>query len=232
MQLDDAGEPVYGPRDEVDMEQLRALGLPFWLAGGYAGPAGLSQARAQGAAGVQVGSAFALCEESGLEPGLRRRAREQLIAGSLRVRTDPLASPTGYPFKVAQMAGTAADPTAGAQRRRRCDLGYLTVPYRRGNGQLGYRCAAEPEADYVAKGGDPDTTKGRLCLCNGLTAAAGMPQSRAGDAAPELPLLTLGDEVREVLRVLSPDARPYHAEDVIHHVLSGRDARCATAADR
>lgn len=219
--LDDAGEPVYGPRDEVDIEQLRALGLPFWLAGGYTSPARLREAQEQGAAGVQVGSAFALCEESGLEPELKRRAREQLNDGSLRVRTDPLASPTGYPFKVASLAGSAADPAASAQRRRRCDLGYLTVPYRRGGGQLGYRCAAEPQADYVAKGGDAAATEGRLCLCNGLTAAVGMPQSRPG-AGDELPLLTLGDGVREALNVLSPDSRPYHAEDVVRYVLSGR----------
>ena len=228
LQLDDAGEPVYGPRDEVDMHQLRALGLPFWLAGGYASPAGLGEAREQGAAGVQVGSAFALCEESGLEPGLRRRAREQLTAGSLRVRTDPLASPTGYPFKVATMAGTASDPTVRSQRRRRCDLGYLSVPYRRENGQLGYRCAAEPEHDYVSKGGDPQDTEGRLCLCNGLTAAAGMPQLR-GETGAEPALLTLGDEVREVLNVLSPEARPYHAEDVIRYVLSESSASAAAS---
>jgi len=34
--LSASGEPVYGPRDEVDLARLRALGLPFWLAGGTA----------------------------------------------------------------------------------------------------------------------------------------------------------------------------------------------------
>ncbi len=217
--LDDAGEPVYGPRDAVDLEQLRALGLPFWLAGGYSSPARLREAHEQGAAGIQVGSAFALCEESGLEDELKRRAREQLLSGGLRVRTDPLASPTGFPFKVAPLAGTAGDPSAAARRRRRCDLGYLSVPYRRDDGRLGYRCAAEPEEDYVAKGGDPAATEGRLCLCNGLVAAAGMPQERAG-VGPESPLLTLGDEVRDVLRVLSPGARPYRAADVVDYLLA------------
>ena len=32
--LDDRGEPVYGRRDE-GTSQLAALGLPFWLAGGW-----------------------------------------------------------------------------------------------------------------------------------------------------------------------------------------------------
>ena len=30
------GEPVYGQRDVVDLEQMRALGVPFWLAGACA----------------------------------------------------------------------------------------------------------------------------------------------------------------------------------------------------
>ena len=41
--FDDEGELVYGPRDEVDLEKLRQLGLPYWLAGAYAGPAALAR---------------------------------------------------------------------------------------------------------------------------------------------------------------------------------------------
>ncbi len=178
--LSEAGEPIYGPRDVADLEQLRELGIPFWLAGGYASPARLREALEQGASGVQVGTAFALCEESGLEPGLKRRAREAGAAGTLRVHTDPLASPTGYPFKVASLVGTAADPAVQDPRRRRCDLGYMAVAYRRADGELGYRCPAEPKDDFTAKGGDPSQTEGRLCLCNGLVAAVGMPQQRRG----------------------------------------------------
>jgi nitronate monooxygenase len=33
--LDANDEPVYGPRDSPDLEQIRALGLPFWLGGSY-----------------------------------------------------------------------------------------------------------------------------------------------------------------------------------------------------
>src|SRR5579862_4494979 len=35
MQLNEKGEPVYGVRDEPDLEAIKELGLPFWLAGSY-----------------------------------------------------------------------------------------------------------------------------------------------------------------------------------------------------
>jgi NAD(P)H-dependent flavin oxidoreductase YrpB (nitropropane dioxygenase family) len=218
LQLNADGEPIYGPRDDVDLAKMRELGLPFWLAGGYADPDNMRQALERGASGVQVGTAFALCEESGLDPALRGSARAAAAAHALSVRTDPLASPTGYPFKVVPLPGTAADPAVARARTRRCDLRYLTVPFERADGRIGYRCPAEPVEDYVAKGGDPGETEGRLCLCNGLMAAAGMPQRRAAEGT-EPPLLTLGDDVHRVLAALSPDGRPYHAEDVVRHVL-------------
>ena len=217
LQLDGDGEPIYGPRDEVDLAKMREIGLPFWLAGGYADPQSMRQALEQGACGVQVGTAFALCEESGLDGALRAGARTAAAAQVLRVRTDPLASPTGYPFKVVPLAGTAADPAVARSRTRRCDLRYLTVPFERADGRVGYRCPAEPVDDYVAKGGDPGETEGRLCLCNGLMAAAGLPQQR--DDGAEAPLLTLGDDVHRVVAALSPDGRPYHAADVVAHIL-------------
>ncbi len=218
LQLSAEGEPMYGPRDEVDLARMRQLGIPFWLAGGYAHPAELREALTEGACGVQVGTAFALCEESGLDPGLKRRAREQAATGRLVVRTDPVASPTGYPFKIAQLAGTMSDPKIRAARRRRCDLSYLTTPYRQPDGTLGYRCPGEPALDYVAKGGDASDTVGRMCLCNGLAAAVGLAQHRRG-ASAEPPLLTLGDDACAVLAALSPDGRSYRAEEVVRHLL-------------
>ena len=38
MQLDEHGEPVYGPRDEADLTKMAAIGLPFWMAGAYGTP--------------------------------------------------------------------------------------------------------------------------------------------------------------------------------------------------
>ena len=118
LQLNAAGEPVYGERDQVNVEDLRALGVPFWLAGGYGSPAKLREALDQGAAGVQVGTAFAFSRESGMRADLKSRLIEQAIAGTGEVFTDPLASPTGFPFKVAQLEGTtsAANIYAGAER--------------------------------------------------------------------------------------------------------------------
>ena len=224
LRLSAAGEPIYGPRDAPDLERIRALGLPFWLAGGYGHPGRLAEALREGAAGVQVGSAFALCEESGFDPALKVRARRLAASGKLRVRTDPLASPTGFPFKVAQVRGTVAQPSVLAARRRVCDVAYLRTLYRRDDGTIGYRCPSEPESDYVAKGGDPADTEGRVCVCNGLIAAAGMAQQRR-DAGPEPALMTLGDDACNVVRALAPDGRAYHAAEVLEYLLEGGPAR-------
>ena len=119
--LNDRGEPVYGERDAVDLEKLRELGLPFWLAGGTGSPGALRSARAAGAAGIQVGTLFAYTEESGSRPSSSGRSCEHVSRGEVDVFTDPLASPTGYPFKVVRWA---ADPAlAEPERTRLCDIG-------------------------------------------------------------------------------------------------------------
>ena len=56
------GEPLYGERDVADLEKIKALGLPFWLAGGHGKPGHLAAALQQGAAGIQVGTALAFCD--------------------------------------------------------------------------------------------------------------------------------------------------------------------------
>jgi NAD(P)H-dependent flavin oxidoreductase YrpB (nitropropane dioxygenase family) len=213
--LSDAGEPVYGPRDVVDLARLRALGLPFWLAGSTATPDRVRAARADGAAGVQVGTLFALCAESGLDPSLRARILEDVRRGAARVFTDPLASPTGFPFKVLQLAGTLSDPAVYEARERRCDLGYLRELYRRHDGAIGYRCPGEPVADYVRKGGAAEDTRGRKCICNGLVATVGLAQWRAD--GPEPPILTSGDDLRGVAHLLGGGAG-YSASDVLEYL--------------
>ncbi len=214
------GEPLYGERDEVDLAPLRDLGVPFWLAGGAGTPSGFDAACAGGAAGIQVGTLFALCRESGLAPDLRRRILAAVAGGELDVFTDPAASPTGFPFKILALDGTLSDAERFATRRRICDLGYLAVPYRRPDGALGYRCAAEPPAPFIAKGGDPGATRGRMCLCNGLLATAGHPQIRR-DGRPELPIVTSGTELT-ALADLSPGGADYSAVDVIRYLLAGQ----------
>ncbi|MFC1452549.1 nitronate monooxygenase [Verrucomicrobiota bacterium] len=213
------GQPVYGPRDEVDPEAIRKLGLPFWLAGSYGSPEGVRAAVAAGAAGVQVGTAFALCAESGMVADVRRSLIQSALNGEARVMTDPLASPTGFPFKVASLAGTLSDSDVYSQRRRICDLGFLREAFRREDGSIGYRCPAEPEEDYAAKGGQPEDTVGRKCLCNALTANIGMPQQLA-DGGRERCLITLGDAVDSIRRFCGEGGGDYSAADVVRVLLS------------
>jgi len=203
--LDELGQPVFGPRDNADLGKVAALGLPFWLAGSYGTPEQLTAARAAGAAGVQVGTLFALCEDSGLDPVLRADLTSRLRSGTLEIRTDAAASPTGFPFKVAQLPGTLSDPEVLAARPRLCDLGYLRTPYERDGGAVGYRCPAEPVHVYLRKGGAIEDTVGRVCLCNALTANVELGQTRP-DGYSEEALLTLGADV-DGARVLA-DAHP------------------------
>lgn len=225
MQVDEAGEPVYGPRDEVDLAKVAELGLPFWLAGQYGRPGRLAEARARGAAGIQVGTAFAMCRESGLDPEIRHRVLKEVAAGTLRVFTDPVASPTGFPFKVVRLEGTMSEATDYAERRRICDLGYLRTPWRRDDGTVGYRCSSEPVEKYVAKGGDIADTVNRKCLCNGLMANVGMAQLRPwGDV--ELPLMTAGNAATEVTGFIPAGSEDYSAADVIRRLLGEGGDRC------
>ncbi len=214
VQLNERGEPMYGDRDVVDLAKLRELGLPFWLAGGFGSPEGLTAAIACGAAGVQVGTLFAYCAESGLAPELKAHVLQSVVDGSASIRTDPRASPTGYPFKVVELPGEAA---RAAARGRVCDLGYLRVPVRSPDGRTLYRCSAEPVGAYFAKGGDVADTIGRRCLCNGLTASIGQPQSRPATNDIEISLITSGDDLRAVASFAA--ARPgYTAEHVVRYL--------------
>ena len=214
MQLTGKGEPIYGPRDLPDLAKIRELGLPFWLAGSFADPEKITEALAAGATGVQVGTPFAFCEESGIAPDIKQRVIDRAFAQGNQVFTDPVASPTGFPFKVLELEKTMWDPAEYARRARVCDLGYLRHAYRKANGTLGYRCPAEPVADYVAKGGLAADTVGRKCVCNGLMATIGMGQSLSANDQ-ELALVTAGDDVSRLRRLLRPGQRSYTANDVL-----------------
>ncbi len=218
MKLDELGQPIYGARDIVNLEAMRKIGLPFWLGGGYGSPEKLKEALDQGAAGIQVGTAFALCEDSGFEPSLRTKIREKLLAGKATVFTDPVVSPTGFPFKVASVEGTLSDPEVVRQRVKVCDGGYLLEPYRKPDGTVGYRCAAEPEDAYLAKGGTPESIIGRKCVCNGLLSGCGLPQVRANGYV-EPGIVTLGDDALNVQRFCKAGATTFTAEDVIRTLL-------------
>ncbi len=219
LQLNASGEPVYGERDHVNIEELRALGVPFWLAGGYGNADKLREALEQGAAGIQVGTAFAFSRESGMRSDLKKKLLAQALTGSGVVFTDPLASPTGFPFKVALVEGTSSEFPIYQERKRVCDLGYLREPYAVSEGTIGYRCAAEPVANYVSKGGKVEDTVGRKCLCNALMANIGHGQTRK-DGVTEPPLVTTGDDLNTIAQFLTPGADSYGAEDVVRSLLS------------
>ncbi len=218
MQFTADGQPIYGSRDAIDLETFRQLGLPFWLAGAYGSPDKLKEALSLGAAGVQVGTPFALCAESGLDPQFKHTLVAKALAGKAKVFTDAKASPTGFPFKVAQLEGSLSDEQVYLQRRRVCDLGFLREVYRKTDGSIGYRCAAEPEKAYLAKGGNPDECAGRKCLCNALVANIGMAQ-RLSDGTTELPMVTLGDDFENIGRFCKAGQTDYTAADVVHHIL-------------
>lgn len=226
--LNERGEPIYGERDAVDLAAMRSLGPPFWLAGSYGSPEQVVAALEQGAAGVQVGTAFAFCEESGLTHDIKNRVLQMCRRGEVDVLTDPVASPTGFPFKVLQLDGSMSEPSVYERRERVCDLGFLRQAFRKPNGAVGWRCPGEPVASYVRKGGNVDDTCGRKCLCNALLANVGLGQRRA-DGRRELPLVTCGDDLANVLRFLpTPDAAGYTAADVVDFLLSAVAAQTAS----
>lgn len=218
LQTNARGEPIYGERDQVDLEAMVEIGLPFWLAGGTGSPDHLKQALDSGAAGIQVGTLFAYADESGIEEGVKRTVLEKVDAGDIDVKTDLRASPTGFPFKVVQIEGTNAIPEAYQRRKRVCDLGYLRTAFKRDDGRIDYRCAAEPVKTFVKKGGSEADTVDRKCLCNALMADIGHGQIRKD--GPERPIVTSGDDLERIGRFTRGRAR-YSAGDVLDYLLAG-----------
>ena len=120
---------------------------------------------------------------------------------------------------MALLDGSYSDPEVAAARTRVCDLGYLREPYNAPDGSIGYRCAAEPVANYVAKGGKVGETVGRKCLCNALLANVGHAQRRKNDVV-EPALVTIGDDLNNVVQFLAPGQESYSAADVVASLLS------------
>lgn len=218
MQLNEKGEPVYGQRDEVDLAGMRKLGSPFWLAGSFATLGKLKEALQEGAEGIQVGTAFALSKDSGLTPQVKSQILDMVLQDRAVVFTDPLASPSGFPFKVLEMEGTMSEEEVYHQRTRICDLGYLRKAYKKEDGTIGYRCASEPLDQFTAKGGDVAETDKRKCLCNALLANIGLGQVQVGGYV-EKPLITLGDDLTLVRQLATEHGKQYGARHVLEKLL-------------
>lgn len=213
--FDEDQNPIYDTRDVPDLDRIAALGLPFYLAGGYGTPEKLQEALAAGATGIQVGSLFSLADESGYPAEEKEMLISGIHRGELAVRTDGRASATGFPFKVVELEGTLGMLENQAARTRICDLGYLQQAYLDEKGRLQGRCAAEPVADYVRKGGDAADTHRRACLCNGLMSNIGMGQTQKW--GEEGQLFTAGDDLVR-LPLGSAEHPRYSAEDVIRYL--------------
>ncbi len=120
-----------------------------------------------------------------------------------------------------QLDDTLSNDEVYEQRHRVCDLGYLRHAYKRDDGTLGWRCGAEAVDAFERKGGTVEGTEGKKCVCNGLVANVGLPQRRR-DGTDELPLITSGDDAREVARFLPDEqATEYSAADVVKVLLAG-----------
>jgi NAD(P)H-dependent flavin oxidoreductase YrpB (nitropropane dioxygenase family) len=227
MTLDVEGNPIYGERDEVDFAVMRNLGAPFWVAGGVTSPAHVRDALAVGATGVQVGTLFAYCRESGMASDLKHSVIAGARDATLRVKTSTRASSTGYPFKVAMVDGTLSDEEVYEHRHRVCDLGYLREAYLKEDGAVAYRCPSEPVDIYVSKGGERDDTIERTCLCNALMASAGFAQIRKkGEVEPSI--VTSGDCINEIAPLLV-EREDYGAVDVIEFLEPGLNDAFATS---
>ncbi|MEP7214956.1 MAG: nitronate monooxygenase [Anaerolineaceae bacterium] len=214
------GQPVYGDRDKPDLAKLVDLGKPFWLAGSRASAEALEEAQGLGAAGIQVGSAFALCDESGLLDHIKRDLRGRIATGALEVRTSVTASPSGFPFQVVQLTGTLSERSVYVSRERVCNLGHLSEAYQKDEqdgGGIGFRCPGEPIDAFVRKGGNRADADAKLCLCNGLGAAVG--HGRPTRRGTEPVVLTLGKDLAFYDRIACRPDGSYTAEDVVRSIL-------------
>ncbi len=218
MELNNQGEPVYGDRDVIEIEKIKAIGLPFWLAGSWGTPEKLREALSLGANGIQIGTLLAFSDESGFTDSIKQQAIEHIHNNNTSVFTDPAASPTGFPFKILSLAGSLSESDAYQDRRRKCDLGYLRQIYEKSDGKIGYRCPAEPETAFLAKGGKSDDLDGKKCLCNALLSNIGLAQVRR-DGYVENTLVTSGDSIQSISEFLA-DRQSYRTAEAIAWLLS------------
>lgn len=208
--------PEYGQKDIINIEQISKMGRPFWIAGGCASPSALKEALAAGANGIQIGTAFAFCRQSGTLPEIKDQVIDRYRNGHLDVCTDFYASPTGYPFKLISPRSEPGMTGKENKRKPRCDLGYLRHLYLDSDNEIAYRCPAEPIKSFIRKGGCQEQTLGKRCLCNGLLATIGLGQTR--DDGSELPMLTSGEDFSFLPHVLKNGTANYSAQDVMQYI--------------
>ncbi len=208
----------YSQKDIPDLSKIKAIGRPFWLAGGRASPEKIKDALDLGATGIQAGTVFAYSRESEIMPEIKQDVLQLCMDGKIKIITDFKASSTGYPFKVVDLENTVANMEKREKRKRICDLGFLRHLYSKSETEVGYRCPAEPINSYLKKGGSSDLANGKVCLCNGLLATIGLGQIR--QYGVELPIVTSGDDFSSVVNIVKKSSLDYSAKDVIDYLKS------------
>lgn len=211
------GIAIYSEEDEIDLNRMRKLGKPFYLAGGMAKK--LKEAKEEGATGVQCGTIFALSNESGMDPEIAQRLRNRIKRRKQTVVNSALTSPALYPFHVAVDDESLSNPEQAARVKKVCAFGILVQAYVRtfkDDGtmkEIGFRCPAGP--GFVEKGGKPEEEAGRVCLCAGLLRTTG----RGKKDQP--PIMTLGEDLSSVEELVdaNPDGK-YSILDAVRHVYS------------
>ena len=227
LKFNQRGEPLYGEKDIVNLDEIAGTGRPFWLAGSYASPAKIKEALALGAMGVQVGTIFALSNESGIRLDYKQKMRVKAFRGEFDVLTSDVASPTGFPFKVVQMEDTLSDPEVYGVRNRCCDIGQLVEAYQTRVGTVGFRCAAEPIQAYLQKIGkrledlstdERNRVEKSVCLCNALGATVGVGQADKHGVEPAI--ITSGDNTDFIRMLMVDEYSGYSAADAVKYLMS------------
>ena len=68
--------------------------------------------------------------------------------------------------------------------------------------------------------GDPEETKDRKCLCNGLLANLDLAQQQKNNYTEKV-FVTAGDDIKSISRILKNGSFSYSAIDVIDYLLNG-----------
>lgn len=209
--LNSRGEYEYSQRDIATYPEIAALDRPSLWAGSYTSR--LKEVIDSGGTGVSFGTAAALSRESNLRPDLKELLIELAAEGLLDVLADVRCSPTEFPFNVAQIPGTMSDDIAYKGFEKECRFGYLRQAFRNPKdpkGGLVWRCFAESERTFYAKGGKIEDTCGRKCVCSGLLSTAGLDTG--------MPIVTLGQDIAALKEIIARYGRNYTIKNAIQYV--------------
>jgi len=125
-----------------------------------------------GASGVQVGTLFAYCDESGWTRPASSRARRG--KGWIGNREDVAAGfVDGISIQVASVEDTISDPDVYDHRERKCDLGYLREAYLKPNGSTAIAARPSPSMPSYERVARSKRPMDRLVSATGLWRRAG-----------------------------------------------------------